>query len=291
MKRLPDIGGINEHVVGLVMKECVRRSILIINSLKFVFEVKAKADRTGGMTDVYTDADTAAQALCVKLLSESFPGVGIIAEEGFSVPCTIPGCDAYFTLDPLDGTKAWVRRQSHGIGTMISLVVDGEVVAAYVGDVNTSEIYGYRPGSRKVHRITTFQHGLELTVPERTLSTQYALLRDGAWKYSQAIQDLVSPQGIFKGQVEVSGGSIGLAAARLWKCEVGALILHAGAQTPWDLSPVVGISRKLGFVFLEVGDDGMREYEPLISKEETMISSELILVHGSRAFELLHPMQ
>ena len=51
-------------------------------------------------------------------------------------------------------TMAFVRRQSHGVGTMVE---QGRVVSAYVGDINTQEIYGYRPGSRAVHRITEYE--------------------------------------------------------------------------------------------------------------------------------------
>ena len=67
------------------------------------------------------------------------------------------GAGTFFTVDPLDGTKAFVRRQSHGVGTMVALVEQGRVVSAYVGDINTQEIYGYRPGSRAVHRITEYE--------------------------------------------------------------------------------------------------------------------------------------
>ena len=35
----------------------------------------------------------------------------------------------------------FIRRQYHGIGTMVALVEAGRVVAAYVGDVNTQEIW------------------------------------------------------------------------------------------------------------------------------------------------------
>ena len=48
---------------------------------------------------------------------------------------------------------------------------------AYVGDVMTREIYGYRPESEKVHRITQYNSGRTLTIDtERSLCDQWLLL-------------------------------------------------------------------------------------------------------------------
>jgi hypothetical protein len=68
------------------------------------------------------------------------------------------------------------------------------------------------------------------------------------------------------------GASIGTWAARLWKGEVGALFLPSGNDTPWDSTPVYGISRKLGYEFLRHGDAGWTSYDPplpaTVSKRE-----------------------
>ena len=37
---------------------------------------------------------------------------------------------------------------------MVALVCDGNVIAAYVGDVMTGETFGFRPGSTKVYRLS-----------------------------------------------------------------------------------------------------------------------------------------
>lgn len=90
----------------------------------------------------------------MKLLRECFPGFGIIGEEDSLLIPSDDGVNAYFTIDPLDGTKAHIRRQSYGVGSMVALVLSGSVVAAYIGDVNSREIFGYRPQSSLVWRIT-----------------------------------------------------------------------------------------------------------------------------------------
>ena len=143
-----DYGELNGHSVGTLMKEAVRRAIVAIRSQRFTFEATAKAHGAHGGLDFVTTADRAAQDVFVELLREWFPDFGIVAEEGaLRVPCTHPRHDLWFTVDPLDGTKAFMRRQSHGIGTMIALVRDGVVEAGCIGDVMTQEVYATRPGA------------------------------------------------------------------------------------------------------------------------------------------------
>lgn len=244
---------INGHAIGIIMKELVRRALEAIRNQQQVFEVTAKRGHSGKMDDMLTSADKAAQEVYIRSLRECFPNWGIVAEEdNLMVECA-DGSGYYFTVDPLDGTKAFVRRQSHGVGTMISLIRVSphylqRYVAAYVGDVNTREIYGFRPNSESVHRITEFNLSEKLKVPKVPLKRQYVLLRDPVNRYSLAAQSLVGKS--FKNHM-IDGSSIGTWMARLWKGEVGAVILPPSTETPWDANPVNAISQKLGFVFLE----------------------------------------
>ena len=64
-------------------------------------QTKAKGDR-----DVVTAADTAAEALVRRRLTEEFPKDGIVGEEGTDVPAT---GDRHWCLDPLDGTLNYSR--------------------------------------------------------------------------------------------------------------------------------------------------------------------------------------
>jgi fructose-1,6-bisphosphatase/inositol monophosphatase family enzyme len=125
-----------------------------IRAQRLTFEAHVKKGYGGSMNDVFTSADKAAQEVYLRTFMECFPGCGVIGEEdSLSIPATAP-VTAYFTVDPIDGTRAFIRRQSHGITTMVALVDQGEVISAYVGDISSDEVYGYRPGSKAVHRIT-----------------------------------------------------------------------------------------------------------------------------------------
>jgi fructose-1,6-bisphosphatase/inositol monophosphatase family enzyme len=285
-----EFGPINPHIVGIVMKEAVRRAIAAIRARRFLFEVHAKLDHRGDLNDVVTNADHDAQAIYLKLLRECFPGVAIIAEEDERAAAAGGEPETYFTVDPLDGTKAFVRRQSHGIGTMISLVERGHVIAAYVGDVMTQEVFGFRPGSANVHRISEFDRGERLRIdPDLRLAKQYLLLRAAPHRYPPVLQALAGgrdSRGHFR-QIEVESGSIGTSMARLWKGEVGGAALLPAQETPWDISPLIGISRKLGFVFLRVTEGGrLLAYEPPVSAVTYRRPYAVLVVHETRLGEL-----
>ena len=273
------LGEITGPTVGIVMKELVRRAIATITGLTLTYEVHDKVGYDGG-EDLFTTADVAAQAVYVKSLRECFSEIGLIGEEDdTSVQGSLDGRDAFFTIDPIDGTRAFVRRQSHGIGTMIALVVDGEVVAAFVGDVMTNEIYGYRPGSSKVHRISRFEQAELLTgYSGRPLRDQYLLLRERPEEHTVRGRALAGKDGPFK-DLEITGGSIGISMARLWKGEVGAALLSPGKTTVWDMCPVWGISRALGFGFYRT--DTLEPYEYVPDSREPIIDNphELLVVH------------
>lgn len=296
MTRAPDpsdtlnLGPINGHAVGRILKEAVRRATVTIRAERAAFEVQAKAGAGGEMDDVCTSADRKAQEIYLRSLRECFPLCGVVAEE--EALSVAPGgakggaCAAYFTVDPLDGTRAFVRRQSHGVGTMVALVEGQQVLAAYVGDVNTEEVYGYRPGSATVHRITRLDAFEKLSAAGGAdLAASYALLRAPASRYGPLARRTVER---FKSH-EVDGGSIGIWLARLWKREVAAALLRPARETPWDSAPIVGISLKLGYAFLRPSADGARweRYTPALSRTPYMRDHDTLVVHQDDAAQVM----
>ncbi len=289
-------GNMNTHAIGFIMKEMVRRAIEAIRGQRQVFEVTAKEGHSGQMDDIFTSADKAAQEIYVKMITEAFPGYGIVAEEDHLRVEPHPDIGMYFTVDPLDGTKAFKRRQSHGIGTMIALVDDGEVLAAYVGDVMTREIYGFRPESKKVHRISEYGIGEVLKTDEVTpLRGQNILLRDRPEAHSTLVKRMVATQesrGLFKG-FEIATGSVGISTARLWKGEVGAALLKPEFETPWDCAPVFGICRLLGYEVFVPNAPGDRwlDADTRIFDTTRPVHTEQLIVHRSHIPELMAWMQ
>lgn len=278
----------NAHVVGSLMKEAVRRAIVAIRAERFTFEAAVKGRRPGGSPDMVTSADHAAQRVYVKLLREWFPTYGIVAEEqGLRVPCTDPTCERWFTVDPLDGTKAFIRRQSHGVGTMIALVEAGRVIAGCVGDVMTQEVYAVRPGGTDVHRISEFGIAETLRVDEQcSLASQWLLLRGDPDSYSPALQALLDRRHGLMGGYEIMNGSIGIGIARLWKGELGGAVIPPGPLTPWDIGPLIVLSRTLGFAFLQLQGDTWIEAELPVAQHYTRLDRETWVLHHARVPEL-----
>lgn len=267
---------LNGHSTGIILKELVRRAIVIARRNMTVFEVAEKEGYRGAMDNVRTTADTKAQKSYVKLLRECFPKFSLVGEEDQLQHLAKYGTRAYFTIDPLDGTRAYIRRQSHGVGSMIALVIDGVIESAYIGDVNTQEIFGYRPGSSRVWRITDLEMSERLTKPRRkNIGKMYILLRERERNHSEIARRTID---CFR-SVSSDGGSIGTWAARLWKQEVGALLLPPSMETPWDSTPVIGISKKLGYIYLKPFENGWIEYEPILSFEKYERAHETLVVH------------
>jgi fructose-1,6-bisphosphatase/inositol monophosphatase family enzyme len=278
-------GCVTPSMVGLAMKEMVRRAIKVIRNQRFVFDAQHKEHPDEPLEDLVTSADHEAQRIYLRAIRKCFPNFGVIAEEDdLLVPCSLPNRQLYFTVDPLDGTKAFARRQSTGVGTMIALVDSGKVLAAYLGDVMTQEIYGFRPDSDAVHRISEYEIPEVLFPGTRPLHRSYVLLRQQPKLCSRAVLDIVDR---FRG-VDVEGGSIGISYARLWKHEVDALLTGPYHATPWDYAPVIGISRKLGYRFLRLNQEGeLEELQLKPPQQQVRHDYHLLVVNQSTASDLL----
>ncbi len=277
------------------MRDGVERAIRLIRNKRFTFELTQKGTRQDGRPDWVTNADVEAQEMYTRLLRGRFPHFGIVGEEAeLHVKCTHPTENFWFSVDPLDGTSAYKRAQSHGIATMIALMRDHEVIAVAVGDVMTGEIYYYRPESDKTHRLDIHQHEYEqrlVIYPERTLKDQHVLLRDPVELHSDAARRLIQiqPHKLFHSH-EITGGSIGLSMARLWKGEVGATILRPGIQHPWDICPVIGMTKRLGFKFFSIIPDASSDkLSPVFLTPVSYsfpIVYDTLVIHESRIAEV-----
>ncbi len=272
------------------MKEAVRRALITIRAHRFNFEATIKGLASRGAVDVVTTADHAAQAVMCELLSDWFPTAVIVAEEGdLSAERATPD-GLWFSVDPLDGTAAFVRRASHGIGSMLALMRGPTVLAAVVGDVMTQEIYATSPGARRVHRISEFGFAEPLAIDTtRRLNEQWVLLRDSPQELQTELARamVLGDDPLFRG-IEVAGDSIGLGMARLWKGEVGGVLLPPRRYAPWDLNPILGLSYSMGFEFLQVArrTGALTRWAPKATPGPVESEHPLLVVHKTRMVEV-----
>jgi 3'(2'), 5'-bisphosphate nucleotidase len=90
------------------------------------FEVERKGDASP-----VTEADRAAEAIILKALALHAPGIPVVAEEEVAVG-RVPALDSrFFLVDPLDGTREFVRG-GDDYTVNIGLVVDGTPVLGLV---------------------------------------------------------------------------------------------------------------------------------------------------------------
>lgn len=247
-----------DPLIGISMKDACTRAMAVALDMRFTAEAYEKGLKADGRMDWVTDADLACQRIFEKLFGEQWIepfGFGMIGEEeGLNIPCRIDGRNIYWVVDPIDGTSAYKRRQSGGFGPMCALVDGLEVIAVCVGDANSGELYYYRPGSDKTHRLVVDgrrKKALELKIdPTRALRDQLVQIRSLPSKHSRLAQEIILGD-LFQ-DAETASGSIGLSEARRWKGEVGGTILRYRKSTPWDDTPIIGMDRRLGFDTFEI---------------------------------------
>lgn len=99
-----------------------------------------------------TEADQRGEALILAELEKRWPGVHVVSEEDaseFGTPLEIGS--TFFLVDPLDGTKAFVRGDP-AFTVNIGLIVDGRPVAGAVSAPATSETW-FTQGGRAMKRV------------------------------------------------------------------------------------------------------------------------------------------
>jgi fructose-1,6-bisphosphatase/inositol monophosphatase family enzyme len=297
---------LNDYNISVLMREAARRACRIIKGQRVSFTVEEKvSSNKPNQIDYVTSSDTDSQKMYTDFLKRNFPKFGIIGEEdGLFTPAQPfiecrdikPSIEHffYFTIDPLDGTKAYKRIQSDGYSTMLALIHHcpernyKEVVAVCIADPMTDEIYFTRIGSAQVHLIEIESDKIHILLPSEPNcepKEMYVSLRDNPRSYSpiaRALGDAEDASQNFFKNIEIQGGSIGISYAKLWKGQYGGLLLKEGIVTVWDCAPVIGICKKLGYVPLVVENGAFVQSEFLISVERADLPQpETLIVHES----------
>ncbi len=236
-------------------------------------------------TEQFGENDVAAQTTYVEYLKGLEDHFDYVAEENGLQQNSNKD---YVVIDPIDGTKASIRRQTSGVGTMVALVSknDEEVISAFVGNSGTGEIIGYLPNEEVIYSWNG--HSISLSVPnEKKLQDQYIILRDHPTKLPNILREMSLPKdtgGFFK-DVNIESGGISTMMIRLWKGEVGAAVVFLPA-TAWDWCPLYGITKKLGFSFLKVHEDGLEEIEATPTRSLTPQRGHHLIVHKTKIDEI-----
>ncbi|MGH6993801.1 MAG: 3'(2'),5'-bisphosphate nucleotidase CysQ [Caulobacteraceae bacterium] len=122
----------------------VEASMLILPFWRAGAKVEFKADRSP-----VTEADRRAESLILERLAADFPDVPVISEEDFSKSGPpLRAAERFFLVDPLDGTKAFVRGDPH-FTVNIGLIERARPVAGAVASPATEEVWYASGEARK----------------------------------------------------------------------------------------------------------------------------------------------
>jgi 3'(2'), 5'-bisphosphate nucleotidase len=133
--------------IGAELAEiCEATARLILPLWRSGLAVTHKADESP-----VTEADRQGELLILKALAERFPGIPVVSEEDaseFGAPEEIG--ERFFLVDPLDGTKAFVRGDPN-FTVNIGLIEHGRPVAGAVAAPPSGEVW-YTSGSGVLKR-------------------------------------------------------------------------------------------------------------------------------------------
>jgi len=112
----------------------------ILEIVRRGFDVESKQDRSP-----VTEADRAAELIILAALARAAPGVPVIAEEAVAAGHIPAHDDTYFLVDPLDGTKEFVRG-GDDYTVNIGLIENGAPKLGVVFAPATGRLHGGRVG-------------------------------------------------------------------------------------------------------------------------------------------------
>jgi 3'(2'), 5'-bisphosphate nucleotidase len=113
----------------------------ILTVVRRGFEVESKRD-----SSPVTEADRAAELIILAALASAAPGVPVIAEEEVAAGRIPAHDDCYFLVDPLDGTKEFVRG-GDDYTVNIGLIENGRPKLGVVFAPATGRLHGGRVGA------------------------------------------------------------------------------------------------------------------------------------------------
>ncbi|MEZ5449901.1 MAG: 3'(2'),5'-bisphosphate nucleotidase CysQ [Thiolinea sp.] len=164
-----------------------------------IMEVYAKdpeADFKGDGSPV-TEADQAAEAIILPALQQLAPGIAIVSEEN-AASHALQAPELFFLVDPLDGTKEFLKRDGKGAFTVnIALIHQGEpvlgVVYAPALDRLFTGIVG--TGAQEIQADVTRDIRIRPVPVQGAVAVASASHRDAdtdAWLQAQGIEQTVS---------------------------------------------------------------------------------------------------
>ena len=236
---------------------CAQAAVPVMEVYAQDFAPQQKADRSP-----VTEADTRAEALILEALERALPGVPALAEESFAAGVRPDTSGAFLLVDPLDGTKEFIRKNGE-FTINIALIENRRPVAGCVYAPALSSIYlgGVQARSALLEPNQTFDQAR--TKPIRTrqsvsggriavMSRSHADERTKAFAKQHKVTDFVSAGSSLK-FCRVAEGSADLyprfAPTMEWDTGAGHAVLEAagGVMTTPEGDPFLYAKADAGY--------------------------------------------
>lgn len=204
-----------------------------LRHFRSAFTVEAKADGSP-----VTIADRSAEETAREWITRRFPSDGILGEE---FGAHLPGAKRRWLIDPVDGTKTFVRRVPLW-GTLVAVCEDDNVLAGAAFFPAVDEIVGAAPGlgcwwngtRTQVSNVAALEAATVLTTDERF--TRTAERREG-WQRLASAAAISRTWGDCYGYLLVATGR--------------AEVMVDGVVSPWDAAAFFPVITEAGGVFTD----------------------------------------
>ena len=241
-----------EALVGIV-ERAGREILRIYEDPKLADCVQAKPDDSP-----LTAADLASHRVIVEALEAHFPGVAIFSEEGDAQDIIPPNTEnAWWLVDPLDGTKEFIRRTGE-FTVNIGLVQAGRPLAGIVHAPALGRSWIGRPG----HAESIESNGRRSIRVRATPADELAVAasRDHA---GAGVRRLLESAGVSR--VHTMGSSIKFCMIAEGKVD---LYLRDGPTMEWDTAAAHAVLHAAGGRVLDISGDDLRYGKPDLKNPE-----------------------
>lgn len=275
---MTNLGRLTFATVEKILCDLMREAIEEIRLQRLTFKTFEKENLyKKNVPDIFTSADQDAQNIYLKGIEEYFPEWGIIGEENELRKASQNGI--WITLDPVDGTRAYSKKQSSGVGSMVAVFQEKQILMAYVGDVMTQDIYGFRADFPTGRLWLDFRRSYPLQYVEKNLNEGNILISMPLNQYEESLKKIIKN---FK-SYQTDWNSIGMRFSKLWSGEVSALLFNFKYFTPWDAFPVLGISEHLGYrlYIWEEEKQQLLPYTVPLKMEPYTLHQDILVIHES----------
>jgi 3'(2'), 5'-bisphosphate nucleotidase len=249
------------HELEVAREVAERAGSLVLRYHKTDVEVERKAG-----DEPVTRADREASELIVETLGRAFPGDLLVSEEAPEQAARLPGTERVWFVDPLDGTKDFIRGHD-GFAVMISLCVGGRPRVGVVHQPVGGRTFLAAPGEPAV--LVGPEGRRVLRVSDVEDLAQIRLVASKSHRTGK-IDEVKSALGISD---ELNIGSVGLKLGLIALGERDLYVNPSGHAKAWDTCAPEAILEAAGGRMTDLWGGPLRYDDPDVRNRRGLVAS------------------